>query len=252
MLEQEGFALELSRSKLGRIAAGISNGSIYIYEPTDNNISGIVQTPNIIKTTNKSIGDLQFSPSQEDVLAACSSDGTIRIYDLRTPFNNISELKINAHECDVNVISWNSRANTLLASGADDGSFKVWDLRYVGKEAITNIMWHRDQITSIEWQPHDEWTLVVGSADNRISIWDLSVEKDDKEVFDVNLENVPDQLLFLHQGQENIKEIHWHPVYNNVIASTSLDSFNIFQPALDEEEISSDSPNDLQLIPDQV
>jgi ribosome assembly protein RRB1 len=31
----------------------------------------------------------------------------------------------NAHETDVNVVSWNPSVAYLLASGADDGSFKV-------------------------------------------------------------------------------------------------------------------------------
>jgi ribosome assembly protein RRB1 len=34
-----------------------------------------------------------------------------------------------AANCDVNVISWNALVPHLIASGADDGSFRVWDLR---------------------------------------------------------------------------------------------------------------------------
>lgn len=41
----------------------------------------------------------------------------------------------------MNVISWNTHSTSLLASGADDGNFRVWDLRKVMKEAkpITDI-----------------------------------------------------------------------------------------------------------------
>jgi WD40 repeat protein len=35
------------------------------------------------------------------------------------------------HACDVNVISWNRLVNYLVVSGADDGSFRVWDLRSI-------------------------------------------------------------------------------------------------------------------------
>ena len=41
-----------------------------------------------------------------------------------------SQLKIQAHECDVNVISWNKKTANLIASGGDDGAFKVWDIRF--------------------------------------------------------------------------------------------------------------------------
>jgi len=53
----------------------------------------------------------------------------------------------------VNVISWNTHSKHLLASGADDGSFRVWDLRKIFKDPkaapITDIQWHNSPITSI-------------------------------------------------------------------------------------------------------
>jgi ribosome assembly protein RRB1 len=83
----------------------------------------------------------------------------------------------------------------LIASGAEDGSFKVFDLRYPKEEPITYIHWHEDQITSIEWQPNDQWTLAVSSADNRLSIWDFSVEDQGDMLSD---QNIPEQIIFLH------------------------------------------------------
>jgi ribosome assembly protein RRB1 len=47
----------------------------------------------------------------------------------------------------------------------------------------------------------------VASCDNRVSIWDLSVEPDDDQK-EENV-NVPDQLMFVHQGQQDIKEIRY-------------------------------------------
>jgi len=59
---------------------------------------------------------------------------------LRKPNENC--LIINGHKSEVNVISWNQRSPNLLASGDDEGAFKIWDLRYVSKEPITSIQWH--------------------------------------------------------------------------------------------------------------
>lgn len=251
MLEEEGFALEWSPLVVGRLACGLNNGKIHVFDPADAGMSDLVQSKTPIWSTKKSIEDLQFSPKQEEVLAGCSSDGTIRIYDLRLPNNQSAEIVVKAHDCDVNVISWNKKSPVLIASGADDGSFKVWDIRYLGQQAVSTVSWHKGPIYSIEWQPHDEWTLAVASGDNRMSVWDLSVEKDDEEADDPNLKHVPDNMLFLHQGQEDLKDVKWHPVYQNVMMTSAYDGYNVFQPAIDEEDSDVESPNDLELIPDE-
>ena len=57
---------------------------------------------------------------------------------------------MKAHSSDVNVISWNINYPNLVASGSDDCSFKVWDLRYVDKNTpLTDIVWHTAPITSL-------------------------------------------------------------------------------------------------------
>lgn len=74
--------------------------------------------------------------------------------------------------------------------------------------------------------------LAVSSADNQISVWDLSVEADETAPKDPSLEEFPPQLLFLHMGQYNIKELHFHPQITGTIVSTAEDSFNVFKPAI--------------------
>lgn len=149
--------------------------------------------------------DLQFSPAQEFVLASCSVDLTVKLWDLRATQLKV-QLSFRAHDCDVNVISWNTTTKFLLASGDDKGEFKVWDLRMLRPqdgvdqrsfEPITRIRWHTQAITSLQFEPGEESVLAVSSADDKLTLWDFSVEVDEAAGADPD---IPPQLMFLHQG----------------------------------------------------
>ncbi|GLE02022.1 hypothetical protein PINS_up023643 [Pythium insidiosum] len=229
----EGFAMDWSPVVAGRFATGDCSKFIYVW---NHNESGW-QVDKVPYTGHQgSVEDLQWSPSEAGVFASCSADRTVRIWDTRRKAGSM--LDVVAHENDVNVISWNRNVNYLLASGSDDGSFKIWDLRnFKANTPVAHFRYHTAPITSIEWHPTDESALAVAGADNQISVWDMSVEEDPEAAAAAAEENgqpkldLPPQLLFIHQGQTDIKELHFHPQCPGVLVSTAGDGFNVFKPA---------------------
>ena len=85
---------------------------------------------------------------------------------------------------------------------------------------------HTAPITSIQWHPVDSSVFAAAGADDQLTQWDLAVERDESSTAEPE---VPPQLLFIHQGQQDIKEIHWHPQIPGVILSTAASGFNVFR-----------------------
>ena len=98
---------------------------------------------------------------------------------------------------------------------------------------VVAFRYHTAPITSIEWNPNDNSVLAVSAADDRLTIWDFAVEPEDPsgdgEQSQKKDKDIPPQLLFVHQGQKEIKELHWHSQLPGVIISTANDGFNIFR-----------------------
>ena len=246
---EEGYAMDWSRREWGNLLSGDCAGGIYWTQL--NGLDGSATGINGQAFTGHagSVEDLQWSPSESTVFASCSIDQTVRIWDVRCdPRRPV--LSAHCHESDVNVISWNKNVSYLLASGADDGSFKTWDLRNFSDIKVNNgfestlstpvatFKWHIAPVTSIEWHPSESSVLAVSGADDQISLWDFAVERDqeqgneggvDTPILAPNGMPIPPHLLFVHQGQKEVKEIHWHPQSPGVIMSTAASGFNIFK-----------------------
>ncbi|XP_057790058.1 protein HEAT STRESS TOLERANT DWD 1-like isoform X1 [Salvia miltiorrhiza] len=246
--KDEGYAIDWSPVVPGRLVSGDCKNCIHLWEPASESTWNIDSTPFVGHTA--SVEDLQWSPTEPYVFASCSVDGTIAIWDTRV--GKSPAVSIKAHKADVNVITWNSLASCMLASGSDDGTFSIRDLRLLkeGDSVVAHFEYHKHPITSIEWSPHEASTLAVSSADNQLTIWDLSLERDEEEEAEfraktkeqVNAPNdLPPQLLFVHQGQKDLKEVHWHPQIPGMLMSTAGDGFNILMPSNIETPLPAES-----------
>ena len=242
--KSEGFAIDWNNINPFVLALGGYDKKVSIFKPKDENVSDIILFGDHLTGHSDSVEDIQWSPNEENVLASCGIDKSIRFWDIRQNSKNPPKIIKNAHNSDVNVISWNTIRNYLFASGGDDNTFKVWDLRFLSDPPITEIKWHTGPINSIMWDPFDESQLAVCSEDNRLSVWDFSVEPDEKKLFDNFNHEIPQQLVFLHQGQINLKDVKFHPVFKNMLISSAENGLNLFRPNF-TDEASEENEDDL-------
>ncbi|KAG8470286.1 hypothetical protein KFE25_008707 [Diacronema lutheri] len=228
----EGFAVDFSKVEAGRLATGDCDSKICVWNASADGRWTVDEQP--YTGHSSSVEDIRWSPVEATVFASCSADGTIGIWDVRKRTG--SALSVKAHETDANVISWNGGVSYLLVSGADDGCFKIWDLRsFRAGSPVASFAWHKAPITSLEWNPNEHSSLAVSGADNQLTLWDMALE-DDPEAQQAavgrdDLADIPPQLYFVHQGQTNMKELHWHAQMPGMVLSTAEDGFHMFRPA---------------------
>lgn len=191
---------------------------------------------------------ISWSPLVSFLLLSGADDGNFKIWDLRrfAPAGGAAGGSSAA-----------ASAGAAAASSASSGSAAG------GALPLANFRWHRKAITSLEWAPDDENTFCVSSEDNQVTLWDMSLEADEEAELalmggaaagaaaaggagagssaaakpaalpstrDPRLATIPAQLLFIHAGQEDIKEAHFHRQLPGVVISTASDGFNVWKP----------------------
>lgn len=134
-----------------------------------------------------------FSPHTPFILASCSTDGTLKIFDLRqattvpVPVPSIPPrvpsqdqltrpvMVIPAHPAEVLSLDWNKYRPWVLASGSVDKSIKIWDCRNVklgsmdttglGAVCELNLQGHEYAVRKVQWSPHRADVLASASYD---------------------------------------------------------------------------------------
>uniref|UniRef100_A0A5S6R5I7 Protein SEC13 homolog n=1 Tax=Trichuris muris TaxID=70415 RepID=A0A5S6R5I7_TRIMR len=113
-------------------------------------------------------------------LATCSSDRTVKIYDLKPAGQHVPIAKLADHEGPVWQLSWSHPMyGSLLASCSYDRKVIVWKETESKWSKLAELRYHEASVNSVAWSPKEfGLKLAFGSADGSISVvtFELNME----------------------------------------------------------------------------
>ncbi|KAG9048705.1 peroxisomal targeting signal 2 receptor [Tulasnella sp. UAMH 9824] len=190
-----------------------------------------------------------FSPHVPSVLASCSTDGTIRFFDIRTPkpLPGVSPpgappalatpiWTLPAHGTEVLSFDWNKYRPWVIASASVDRTIKIWDCRMikdsmdatplqsqqsVGGTCEADLRGHEYAVRKIQWSPHRADIIASASYDMSCRIWTTTPQPPGRP-----------SLLAIHDlHTEFVVGCAWSLYDEGLLASCSWDhSLQIYRP----------------------
>lgn len=124
----------------------------------------------VLKGHKKGVASVKFSPNGR-LIASCSADSTIRIWDASTG-EHLHTLE--GHLAGVSTITWMPDSK-VIASGSDDKSIRLWHVD-TGKMHPRQLVGHSSYVYSLAFSPKGNM-LASGSYDEALFLWDVRTQR---------------------------------------------------------------------------
>ena len=238
------------------------NGKVILCGGEDSSVS-IVDSDNgaliySCKSHSGSVMDVDWK--SQHVFTSCSQDTTIKLYfnnaegtDSLECYKSFEIASVNAHDKEINAISWDPSGN-FLVSCSDDKTAKVWTCTQANTLSLLHTLTgHTDGIYTVEWNPNPSlphptvatasfdgtvrlWNVETGSclhilARHSKSVYSISFTGDgqflasgsvDKNVYVWNTSN--GNLLYQYTCKGGIYDLNWNPHTNLLVVCTTKSS----------------------------
>ncbi|KAI8922417.1 WD40-repeat-containing domain protein [Powellomyces hirtus] len=216
-LQGNGYVLDVVVSPSRDIVATpTASGAIHIFD--SKTLNGL-KTLNVTSPTDRYddvLSQATFDQSNPSLLFAGTTNGTVRVWDLRT---GNSELIFN---CGKPVLSLAvNSANTALAAGTElvgeDSEISIWDVRNNSAPAARFLECHSDDVTQLRFHPTDRNAMISGSTDGLICLYNLETLEEEDALYQVIKEDSIGKIGF------------FGPQYEYIYSLSHMETFSLYK-----------------------
>ena len=162
----------------------------------------------------QSANDVKWSHGSFDrKIATAASNGQIAVYDIDKA--GIEWATLHEHNRQVHRLGFNPYNGSIMLSGSQDATVKLWDLRaYSGDSSKITVQsrvsfaGNNDVVRDVRWSPTSEFEFAIGTDSGMIQRWDSRKA------------NAP--LLRMRAHERACSSIDWHPDGKH-LASAGMD-----------------------------
>ncbi|KAF2168587.1 hypothetical protein M409DRAFT_53240 [Zasmidium cellare ATCC 36951] len=164
------------------------------------------------------IADVAWAKGDSNhLVAAATSSGKIIVYDLGHA--GLQAAQLHEHFRQVHNVTFNPHRGSLLLSGSQDGTVRLWDLRDV-KSQVTTVQSKRkysgqsDGVRDVKWSPVEGFDFAFGTDNGDVQRWDMRNLKSAKV-------RVPAHSLACNT-------VDWHPDGKHILSASSDKTVRVF------------------------
>jgi peroxin-7 len=115
-----------------------------------------------------------YNPANPALVSTASSDGQIRLFDLRTPVSakyHLTGTLAVPGQAEILTHDWNKYREPVLAAAGVDKLVRVFDVRNPGAGPVSVLQGHDYAVRRLAWSPHASDVLVSASYDMTVRVW---------------------------------------------------------------------------------
>jgi histone-binding protein RBBP4 len=230
--KKEGFGLAWNPLKTGFVLGASEDMTVCMWDINAyTKAKSTIEPHSVFRGHTSVVGDVDWSPTQENVFASVGDDKMLMVWDSRTAQE--PSTKIEAHEREILSVAFNPASEHLAITGSADKTVVLHDLRSPHKSLHT-FESHTDEVLHLAWSPHNATVFASASSDRRINVWDLS--QIGMEQTPEDQEDGPPELMFIHGGHTSRPtDFCWAPSDDDNWTATSTSEDNVimvWQPTM--------------------